>query len=335
LFFVIIPFFYVILAYFGANLISKVGVNHGLMMSIPFSIAYYLGLRHIDTFGWLYFLLPLVSAIGAIFKNFSYHLNYLVRSNKEIRGEELSLFNIIVTIVAALGPVIGAFLVDYFSFSLLFLLGSLVLLASYLPLYFYKEQKLELNFSFKEMWGKFRDKRDWSNFVSFSGYAVEKTINTIVWPIFLLIVLGGISQTGLIITITTLASILVYTAIGEATDKYDKNKLIKYGTIFYALGWIGRIFARSFGWIFAVDTYKNLAYKVLQIPWSTKTYDLAESDHEDTFLFIVTREITYKASRVIFLPILLFLFYIDFYPFIASFIFAAIFSSFYVFLNNY
>ena len=51
-------------------------------------------------------------------------------------------------------------------------------------------------------------------------------------------------------------------------------------------------------------------------------------------MFIVTREIIFNLSRIVFLPLLMLVFYLNFHPFIISFILAALFSLLYPFLRK-
>ena len=334
LFFTLVAFFYVVLSYLFAQVVSKVGVNHAMLFSVPFTILYYFGLRYIEQFPELFFILPVVTSVGSLMMNFGYHMNYLQHSNDGVRGEEVSLSQIIFTTASSIAPFLGGLTASILGFSNLFLVGAIILFLGYIPLFLNTADNIKFDFSFVDIWGKFKDYHDWGNFISFAGYAIDATVNHTVWPIFVLIILGAVSKTGLIISLSTIISIILYAAIGEITDKYDKSKLINIGAVMSAIGWVGRIFVRSFTSILLVNAYGSVSYKILYIPWVAKSYDLADSNYEDTYLFIVTREIAYKASRVILLPLLALVFYIDFYPFVVSFITGAIFSLFYMLLGR-
>lgn len=334
LFFTLGAFSYVILSYLFAQVVSRAGVNHAMLFSVPFTILYYFGLRYIEQFPELFFVLPVIVSIGSLMMNFGYHMNYLQHSNDGVRGEEVSLSQIIFTTASSIAPFLGGLIASILGFSNLFLVGAIVLFLGYIPLFLNTADNIKINFSFADMWSKFKDDHDWGNFVSFAGYAIDASLNRTIWPIFVLVILGAVSKTGLIISLSTIISIILYAAIGEITDKYDKSKLINIGAILSAIGWAGRIFVRGFTSILLINAYGSIAYKILYIPWVAKSYDLADSSYEDTYLFVVTREIAYKASRVIFLPLLALVFYIDFYPFIISFVAGAAFSLLYMFLGK-
>ena len=114
---------------------------------------------------------------------------------------------------------------------------------------------------------------------------------------------------------------MAYYLIGKITDKFNKSRLLKIATGFYVMAWLGRLLANATLKIFLIDSYKNLSEKFLEVPWSTISYDLASQ--ENPYLFIVVREIVYNLARVIVLPLIILIFYINFHPFLISFALAA------------
>ena len=182
------------------------------------------------------------------------------------------------------------------------------------------------------MWKAIFSKKEKGALISFSGYAIESVIGRTIWPIFLITILITLSKTGIIITLSMVISLLVFYFVGKITDKYNKTKLLKFGTLLYFFAWVGRVFADSTLKIFVIDSYKNISEKVLHIPWSAKSYDLAQK--RGYFRFLVGREIIFNLSRVILMPILILVFFINVYPFVISFMIAALFSLGYVFLAD-
>ncbi|MFH1246956.1 MAG: hypothetical protein V1644_01115, partial [Candidatus Micrarchaeota archaeon] len=152
----------------------------------------------------------------------------------------------------------------------------------------------------------------------------------IIWPVFLITILDTVANTGFVVTVSMLVSLLLFYYIGKITDKYDKLKILRLSTFLYFFGWLGRIFVNAPLTVFLVDSYKHTAEKVLQVPWSAKCCDIAIK--EDYFEFIVAREIIFNLSRVIVLPFLMLIFYVNFFAFTISFIIAALFSLGYMFL---
>ena len=70
----------------------------------------------------------------------------------------------------------------------------------------------------------------------------------------------------------------------------------------------------------------------LQIPWAAHSADLAIK--EGYFNFIVRKEIIFNITRILLLPILMLIFYINYHPFIISFIIAGVFTLGYAVLKG-
>jgi len=66
---------------------------------------------------------------------------------------------------------------------------------------------------------------------------------------------------------------------------------------------------------------------MVHVPWDAYNYQLASG--KNPFLFIIARETTYNLARLIFVPLIIFFFAIDFHPFVIAFALAAGFSLLY------
>jgi len=330
-FYFLVSLYFVVCSYIGAKITAKIGEKHSILISIPFLILYYIGLIFISHYNFLLFFLPLLLASRMILFNYGYHLNFINHSEKTKRGQELALFGIIILLATISAPYIGS-IIATINFTFLFIISSLFILFGTIPLFFSKDKYEKIDFSRYSLFQKIKSKENRGNFISFSGYATESIIGRTIWPIFLIIIIGTINKTGLIISISMLVSLLAFHFVGKLTDKIDKIRLLKIGTILYFFAWIGRIFANTGYKVLFIDSYKNLSEKILHLPWSAHSYDLAK--RKDYFEFIVSREIIFNLIRIIVFPILILIFWINFYPFIISFIIASIFSIGYVFIDK-
>lgn len=330
-FYFLVSLSFVVFSYPGAKIVSKMGVKHSILLSVPFLIIYYLGLRIIDLHVLIFLLLPILLSWRMILYNYGYHLNYITHSDRKMRGREVSFLSALTVVVNVLAPLLGGFIAFYAGFSALYITGSVLLLAGTIPLFLTKEDYEKVLFTGKSLWEATFSKKENGNLISFSGYAIESIIGRTIWPIFLITILVTVAKTGIIVTLSLAISLAVFYFIGRLTDKSNKIKLLRLGTLLYFLAWIGRMFADSATKIFLIDSYKNVVEKILHIPWAAKSYDLAMK--EGYFRFLVGREIVFNMSRLVVLPFLMLVFYIDFFPFVVSFVVAAIFSLGYAFLD--
>jgi MFS family permease len=323
---------FVLLSYWGAKIVSTAGAKHAILISLPFFLLFYLGLRFIQWHWSLFFVLPVIYTFARIFNNYGHHLNFITHSERQKRGREISFFGAATSLMYMSAPFFGGLIIYKFGYPYLYLIASIVLCLVAIPLLLHRDRHEKIQFSWRDLVGDIFYKKKRPLFISFSAYAVESTIGGVIWPIFLILILTTTFKTGLIVMLTMLVSLLVYYFIGRLCDEYDRGKLLKIGTALYGLSWIARMFVGGAVSIFIVDTYKNIAEKVLHVPWSAKSYDLAE--RTDYFRFIVSREIIFCYSRLLVKPILILIFYLNFYPFLLSFALAAIFCLGYVSLNS-
>lgn len=330
-FYLLISLSFVLFFYLGAKIVAKIGKKHAILISTPFLIIYYIGLIFVDSQPWLFFILPTIVSIRMILFNYGYHLNYITHSEKKERGGELALFGIITLLASVFSPYLGSLLAS-FNFSILFIISSILMVLGTIPLFFSPDGFEKLKFTANSLLKKIISKNNRGNFISFSGYAIESIIGRTIWPIFIIIIVGSLNKTGLIISTSMLLSLIAFSFIGKLTDKVNRIKLLKVGATLYFFAWVGRIFANTSYKVLFIDSYKNLSEKVLHLPWSAHSYDLAQ--RSDYFEFIVSREIIFNLIRIIVLPFLIFIFYINFHPFLISFLVASLSSIGYIFIDK-
>ena len=78
-------------------------------------------------------------------------------------------------------------------------------------------------------------------------------------PIFIFQVLqGDFIKVGAISSLIVLVTVLLNLIMGSYTDKFDKRKLMRFGTLLYAIGWIFKVFVSTGFEIFIASSYHNL-----------------------------------------------------------------------------
>jgi len=316
----------------GARIVARIGVKHSMLIAMPILILYFLGLRILPDWRFLFFILPIIRSFKMILYNYSFHLNFIEHSDKENRGKEISMTHASAVGASALSPFFGGLIISVFNFPVLFTIGSALLIFAVIPLFLTKENYEKLDFEKKRIFLDIFKKVNLPSTISFAGYAVESWVGFVIWPIFLFTILFSTESVGIIVSLTTVITLLVFYFIGKTTDKTDKRKLMRIGTLLYFFGWIGRAIVNNFISVFFVDTYKSITRHILYVPWSAYSYDLAAK--ANYFKFIVQREVTFNLIRVAVIPFLILVFAIGYRPFGTSFIIAALFSLLIVALNK-
>ncbi|MFZ6015589.1 MAG: MFS transporter [Patescibacteria group bacterium] len=332
-FFYFLLFFYLsLITHFGAKIVERMGAKHSMLASAPFAVLYYLGFIYLPAHGWLFYILPLAMAVRATLYNFGYHFLIIPRLERKNEGRQISLMYALVTLAGIIGPVLGGVIATKFHFSVLYFIAAITYVAATLPLFLTKDIRFRDGISWKNTFNSIFARKNRGMTISSASYAIESILDSMLWPIYILLILGTVEKTGYFVSLSLAISFFVLFLIGRLTDKIKKPKLLKIGSLLYFFGWIGRLFVKNATGIFITDSYKNSAQKILMIPWVAYNYDLTTKHN---FVgYMVYREFMYHFTRTLFLPFIILIFYFDFYPFTTCFIIAAAASLGYAKLNK-
>jgi len=330
-FFFLLYLSFVIFAYPLGKLVGTIGKKHAILLSVPFMITYLFMLRSIPEAEILFFIAPVIISIRQIFFNFGYHLEFLESSDSLKRSSQMSNNEIVLIVARALAPILGGIISFQRGFTTLFTISIILSFLSVIPLFLSKDtpEKTKLRGVFHSI----TKKKHRPLLFSYSGYAIETAINKDLWPIYLILILGTTQLVGGLVGFTTLLAIIVLFIVGRISDSKNKKKLLQKSTILHSLSWIGRIFATSTSTLFIVDTYKNIIQKFLMIPWGAYSYEVFS--RHNYFGHIVEREIIFNLSRIVFIPLLIIIFWINIFPFIITFILAFSMSLLYSQITKY
>lgn len=321
LFFLIANIGSVVLAVPAAKIVGKVGPVMAMLISTPWLIIYYCGLQFLPQFPWLFFVLPFASSIRSLLYNFGFDLNYFRHINRKQVGSELSIMAILGIFASVLSPIAAGLIIALYSYQTLFIIGSILLIVSCVPLFFSKKIHERVTMSVADVTHIVRKPSNRGMIMSFFGYAIESSIGRIIWPVFLIIILGTTEKVGGIITFSALITVIVITLSGKVTDRYSAQRLLRFGTMLYFFGWLGSIFATTATKVFFVDSYRKVTERFILLPWSAAFY--RRTAFNEAFHSSVVRDIIFNFSRVLVLPFLMALSLFSDHFFVISFVIAS------------
>lgn len=320
----LLPLTAITLAASIAKVVATVGVKRSILLSAFFKVMFFVALRLLPIFPWLFAVLPIFNVLKTQFAALSYHLNFVEHSDRKHRGRQVGALQATALFATLLAPLFGGFIIAWFGFKILFFIAIVLIFISTVPIMLLQHKKVSIEFNAKGIWRDLFKKENTPLFISYGGYAVEEWIGFVVWSIFIFLILKNTEQVGIVNSIVAGLTFLVFYLVGKLADKKDKRHLIRVGNVLYFFGWLGRLFADSFSSVVFIDSYKNITGNILHLPWSAYSYDLAAK--RDYFRFIVQREIMFDFTRTIFIPFVLLIFAVGYKPFLLSFVMAAFFS---------
>lgn len=329
LFYLAIYSLYFIFIPLGAKFSRRFGYERGILASTPFLVLYYLSLFAIPSNAIYFYGAILFLALSKTFYWPGYHADFARFCSAGERGREVSEMQAISTIVYIVGPAIGGAIIAVGGFKTLFIIVSILILASNLPLLSTKEVFTPIPFSYWKAYARLFRKENLRRLCGYLGFGEELVVLTI-WPIFIYVVIKNYFSIGVIIATTTLVTSIVIIYIGHLTDFKDKFKLLKLGSILTSTSAFLRITVSSGLGVFFVDTFSRVAKNFTSVPLTAITYERAQKTSVmKTVVFYEMALILGKILACLVVYLLLFLLPSSF---TAAFVVAGLMSLFYALL---
>ncbi len=301
-FFLIISGLYAFnLPWFARFLFNRVGLKK-LMLLSTLSIGIYLAsffyLSEHGLVWWLVFLALFCSVLNKLMYWVPYHIELAEFFDKHHRGRQLSFFGILVSLVSVILPIFSAWVIAKFGFSVLFLMALVVLVFSVWPLMFIPSPKVDFSFSYWETLKKLLHKKHFKTNLAYFSYGFQDAVGLVVWPIFIFMLLNGnyLEVGGVTAGIMLMTVILKY-IMGEATDRFDKKKLIRNGSFLYGLGWVLRALVQNAFHVFFVGVYHNFVSIFMRTPFEALSYEIAADSGHYVDEFTALKEMAFHLGK--------------------------------------
>lgn len=271
---------------------STYGFKHSIFYSIPILIIFYLGLYTLEQFHWSIYLLAIIFGINNALYWIGYHVDFSIFSDKKERGEEVGIAKIITSVFRVLGPIIGGLILTFLSFQTLFVVVSILLASSTIPLFFSKDIHQPVPISIKAIFKgqKIKDA------LVFIGHGIESGVSLVIWPIFIFFaILNNFALLGIVSSLSLLLSLLFIFIISRFSD-VRRKLVLKIGAILNTIIWGVRFFVNTTFQVFIVNSFYGISQTLISIPFDALSYDKA--NESNVVRFIMFREIIIQAGRV-------------------------------------
>ncbi len=288
-------FYSVIFAIFtpvAAKFSSRFGVKHSVLFSMPFYLLFVILLYLLPKYNIPLILISSSVGISLAFYWIGMHLIFHKASDRKHRGEEFGKRSSMMILATMIGPIIGGFLINAFSFNLVFIIVSIFLILSGLILFLSKDNNVKYHFSVKSI----VNKDHWKNSLFFVSYGSEVICHGVVWPLFIFMILKNYLSLGLIGSLLAGITALLVWSVGKYSDRTDKRKIIKWVTSFESLSWFLRALVLTTAHVFSVTIFGAITRGIKTSPLGALEYDKAQKDIVGYF---VSREIFICLGRIL------------------------------------
>ena len=303
LYFVLYHLFHALASIFIAGkLARRFGVKHLMLFSMPLLFLQLVFVSFLQ-FGYFTPLWVLALLLGLANSMYwvGFHSEFTKDSDKKHRGREASFINILASIVAALGPIIGGVIIVFLGYFALYILVLVVLVLSVIPLFRSKDFSGKKKYLISKVFSRRSLRKDYLPYVIFG---VTGSIFLGLWP--LIIHLKGFfsneSGLGLIFTLTFVFSIIFSIYAGRLADRLKSYvPMLKISNVIFAFIWVGRWFANSVGFLFGTEIIAGFNRPFYSIPLAKHFYNRAARSR-NIIEYVVFKEATMhiSASVVVF-----------------------------------
>ena len=230
--------------------ISKNGPKHGMLLSNMLYIPSLVLIASMGIFGKEMGLI--VAFISVIFKgisvsveNLSYNVDFSKAKTAKKVGKQLGIAYILEHISSSIAPAIGGFLAIFFGVEKLFVVSSVILVLTTIPLLTTKERVKPIRkMSFRGF--------PWQNYKHFLVicYSCGMAWSSLyIWsffaPVFLLKGVNAYGSAGILSSISSIAALVAAFIYGKMIDKDKERGILKIGAVFMGLIFSLRIFISS------------------------------------------------------------------------------------------
>lgn len=308
----------------GAKTMSKIGLKASMILGSLFLVGYFTSLYLLSNN--VAFALILTISFVTLFRVLywvPYHTEFAKTTDDLSRGKEIAFLVSISTLVSIALPFIAGLIITKFNFSVLFLISIIIASISIIPILLLKPVKEKYRYSYFQTFKELFSRKNRKLLFAYGGEGAEFVVGFVIWPIFIFQLLeGNYLSVGILSSLIVFVSIIFRLAIGRLTDKMDKRKIIRTGSILHALGWVGKIFIQTAFHIFAVGAYHAFTSVMMRTPFATLMYEQAADRGHYVDEYTVLREMAICVGRILMLILIFVL--VSFVSLNFTFILAAI-----------
>jgi len=276
LFYLAIYIPYLFLVPLGAKFAKRFGYENSIAVASIFFILIYFFLFAARL--WPAFIIAAIAAYIAQ-KTFywpAFHSNFARFSSAGEQGREISNLWAMESGIYILGPLIGGLIIQLYGFKALFIVVSLLMLASNIPMLATRETFEPKKFAYWQAFSGLFEKNNRRRLLAQFGYG-EEWIVLVIWPIFMYLAARDFLGLGLIAAASTFIATLVLLFIGRWTDKSDRIKVVRFGTVFYFFSWLFKVLTRSALSVLLLDIYSRVSKSTIALPITATTYQNAQN----------------------------------------------------------
>ncbi len=298
LFFILYSVAFGICTPLAAKFGSRYGIRHAVLMGIPLYLLFVAVIYFLPPTSWLLILGSLFLGSSQAFYWMGMHQAFHHASHKHHRGEEVGTRASVTVLSTMAGPFIGGSLITLLGFNIVFSLAAVILFTSGFLLLLRRENHTPYHFSLKSV----LDTRNWKDSLFFVSRGTHIIADGVLWPLFIFFILGSYFSMGIVGSLMSLSSIVLFWFIGRYSDHSNRRTIIRITSILDSGLWILLAFVHTAAQVFGITILTSIVRAAHESPTGALEYDKAKGQ---VAAYFVNREIFICLGRILMLVLVL------------------------------
>lgn len=282
--------------------VQHIGVKEVILIRTPILIVTFLALSYIEKIGFLQghglFILAFLLGATGIFYTISIASLFAEMFSKKSAALETTKLMSFPRIGIIFGPIIGGFLSLQFGFPVLFVIVSILMFLSVLPLFKLDHRLDHPKFSFKEVIRLFKKEKKMTFYINL--YGMRAQLMFVVLPIAIYLVSQNVGTLGSIMSLVSFLSVIAAFKMGKYVDAHGRSQFMILGatitSFFFAL--VGLLV--SSGILLYLALLSGFIAMIFAVPFESLLFEYA-NEAECKVSYLIFREYSYLIGRVLLL----------------------------------
>lgn len=298
-------FFFSLFVPIAAKLISKIGIKEVILIRTPLFIVSLLLLGILDRSPLLqeYFLLiAVLLGISLVMYTLSISSLFAEFMHKKRQSSETGKFIALPQIGAIIGPVLGGLLALFFGFDALFIISSVLLFLSIIPIGSLKHKIDHPKFDYKKFILFFKTKKKIFFFINL--YGIKGFVMFIILPIAVYFVNYNVLILGIIMSLSGFVSVTTALVYGRYMDAKKMN-YVRLGAVLSSLFFMILSMITGTNVLLYVSIFSGAILVLLDLPFETELF--MEAKKENSILsFLAFKEMSFLLGRTLFFIVIIY-----------------------------
>lgn len=303
LYYLVGHFLYAFFLPWGAQLLNIIGLRRSLRISVFLIALYFASLFLIDDHQVLFVFLSLsILTLFRIFFWYPYHIDFAKFTKREDRGKNVSIVWASHSLLSIIMPVISGLLIMKYGFDYVILMVIVIYLSSYIPFLTLPHTEERFSWNYRQTLRELFSKKNRKLIAAHIANGAESSIAVVIWPIFIWQILNGnYFSVGAVSSLIVLVSVAIQLAVGKYADIFNKKSMLRWGSVFYSLGWVIKIYVLTSFQIFLAGTFHDFARIFKDTPFDTMNYNIMADQGHYVDEYTVLKEMAVSIGQVLIL----------------------------------